>query len=101
MKLHARELLESVTVTSWLESGWTGDGVVSNLPEEGRLGVFSTTSLVPGSARPDCSPEKPVASGWLAGRCRWIPWRLREERWFFTSLFLMGLMAAPVALWRA
>jgi hypothetical protein len=24
---------------------------------------------------------------------------LREERWFFTSLFWMRLMAAPVALW--
>jgi hypothetical protein len=36
--------------------------------------------------------EKPVASGWH--KCIFV--RKRGDRWFFTSLFLMRLMAAPV-----
>src|SRR5690348_10484066 len=97
MPLHACALLrvmaatgpESDLLTSERTAGTAMPGSGSNP---------SVARPMSGSVRSDCSSEEPVASGWLAGVARWILVRWREERWFFTSLFLIRLTATPLVL---
>jgi hypothetical protein len=65
-------------------------------PVEARLGGFFTESFSMASAVAGSSLEKPVASGWVSGwhKCIFV-WNW-GDKWFFTSLSLMMLTAAPV-----
>jgi hypothetical protein len=98
MQLHACALFESVIVTTSLEFRSDLAGRSFCPLADGRFCASSTNLLEFEVARPDSSPEKPVASGWLASRCKWIPLRLWLDTWFFTSLFLKEFMIAPVVL---
>jgi hypothetical protein len=55
-------------------------GGASSSAGTGLLGVFPTILLALESVCPDCVPEKPVASGWLAARWRRILFWRREEK---------------------
>lgn len=95
MPLHGRAFLEvsgtrESVVSAGLEAGIAGITAIVCSAEESPVNADGLSSVASGSA-----PEYPVASGKLAGSDSCIFVRWREDRWFFTSLFLMRLMAAP------
>ncbi len=96
VRLQACALLGTMAARGRREPG-TGPAGAMDVPDDECSATKSSVKLdgfalvASGSAT-----EKPVASGWLSGWHRWICVRWRGDRWFFTSLFLMRLMAAPV-----
>jgi hypothetical protein len=63
---------------------------------EERSGASSIEAFAFGSAPANSSCETPAASGWVLGSHKCIFVRKRGDKWFFTSLCLTLLIAAPV-----
>lgn len=80
MLLHACALLDVIGTATDPKSDSLTSGRTTGTAMHGSNSDPSVTGAISGSVRSDCSSEKPVASGWLAGVARWILVRWREER---------------------
>lgn len=80
MPLHACALLDVIGTATGPKSDSVTSGRTAGTALPGSGSDPSVAGPISGSVRSDCSSEKPVASGWLAGVARWILVRWREER---------------------
>jgi hypothetical protein len=96
VRRHAFALLGNVGVSGWKEPGKGRPGAAEVLDDECSATKSAENSDCVAFITLGSASEKPVASGWLSGGHKWILERKGGRMWFFTSVRLMMLMAAPV-----
>jgi hypothetical protein len=96
MRLHACALFDTVGFCRLLESVTCSVGATAAWDDECSVTKSSANRDGFALSASDSATDTPAASDWLTGGHKCIFVRYREDRWFFTSLFSMRLMAAPI-----